>query len=742
MENKGENSKGKYPDHKKRHKNPIINLPFYKTNDSIFNFYNIDEDVFGPRKVATCKTCEINIEFIKGSNVFSSYTSTLKFHLQNHPEEFQTYLNHVAKDMKADTTTKFEHFMRMEHPRFLPRETRDKKFDEAMHNDKFARKNLAGVEYMSNDHSSSKNIKSSINSNVCDGENVRIIEYIHRFTNRNVPLRELVGTWDINARLDKKYKRYECLIENTGNIILDLERLLCKNTCFLDPENYDSCPYDHTGDISIFADRNFQQNIKNLDIELEKYPELMHDKSFDANLLKNVKCVQRDSRALLEMNRMLKIIISMITVKKETLKDKIDDIVKQNTNGKLTKPHFAIQLWGPKFVDFDNKGESETKDFTESLFYTYQHENDADCPAYTDHSKLKQREPSTDDHGRVIYPCNVGGCGKQCDCEICNMWGGDEITECPDHHPDHPEMFDPEKDIVIRRRIFFQKSKYIKFERPKQNTFWRPRNLKLAGMKKECDICKMVVKDHLQNHHSFKLHSEHCQICNHIELISENSMALTCYICMKKFQIKFRLEDHLKTHKQDNMISCDLCSKSFPTNYTKQRHTFEMHGGQQMEYVCEICHSKFSLERNLKRHITDFHSTESSEYPCTICDTKFARSDNLEQHYKEKHNIDKRKQIFKGINDESISYKCSLCDSVFTRNYVLRRHIATVHGNLDTTFACTMCGKSFGRKDNLQRHSETIHKQGDDNFSCKKCGKGFNRNENLIRHEELTCYKT
>ena len=27
-----------------------------------------------------------------------------------------------------------------------------------------------------------------------------IIEYIHRFTNRNVPLRELVGTWDINPK--------------------------------------------------------------------------------------------------------------------------------------------------------------------------------------------------------------------------------------------------------------------------------------------------------------------------------------------------------------------------------------------------------------------------------------------------------------------------------------------------------------------------------------------------------------
>merc|ERR1711954_128889 len=126
--------------------------------------------------------------------------------------------------------------------------------------------------------------------------------------------------------------------------------LLCENNCFLDPENYESCPNNHTGDISVFGDREFQMKIKNLDEELEKYPEFMNNKSFNSQIIKNVRCVQRDSEALIEMNRLLKIILSMITVKKDLLENIIEDIIKKNTSdGKLVKSHFAIQLWGPKF---------------------------------------------------------------------------------------------------------------------------------------------------------------------------------------------------------------------------------------------------------------------------------------------------------------------------------------------------------------------------------------------------------
>ena len=108
------NSSVKYPDHVKR-KAPVINLPFYKTDESIFTFYSVNE-LHGPRKVATCTFCRKNIEFVKGSSVFSSYASALKFHLRSHPEQFNTYLECIAQKMKPDTKTKFQHFIRMEHP--------------------------------------------------------------------------------------------------------------------------------------------------------------------------------------------------------------------------------------------------------------------------------------------------------------------------------------------------------------------------------------------------------------------------------------------------------------------------------------------------------------------------------------------------------------------------------------------------------------------------------------------------
>ena len=98
------------------------------------------------------------------------------------------------------------------------------------------------------------------------------MEYIHRFTNQNVSVRELIGTHDVNASFGR-YKRYKCLIRNIGNMTLDLERLFCENTCFLDPENYESCPNIHTGDIAIFGNKNFQEKIPKLYEELEKYPE-------------------------------------------------------------------------------------------------------------------------------------------------------------------------------------------------------------------------------------------------------------------------------------------------------------------------------------------------------------------------------------------------------------------------------------------------------------------------------------
>ena len=89
-------------------------------------------------------------------------------------------------------------------------------------------------------------------------------------------------------------------------------------------------------------------------------------------------------------------------------------------------------------------------------------------------------------------------------------------------------MFNPREDIVIKRRIYFEPThKWPRFERHMTHSKLRPSALKLAAMKWRCKICRKVVKDHLENHHSVELHKEFCEICEHLQLLSDDSFALT-----------------------------------------------------------------------------------------------------------------------------------------------------------------------------------------------------------------------
>ena len=55
------------------------------------------------------------------------------------------------------------------------------------------------------------------------------------------------------------YKKSKCLLDNIGKMTIDLQRLFCEYICFHDPELYDNCPNDHTGDIAVFADETFSK---------------------------------------------------------------------------------------------------------------------------------------------------------------------------------------------------------------------------------------------------------------------------------------------------------------------------------------------------------------------------------------------------------------------------------------------------------------------------------------------------
>ena len=101
----------------------------------------------------------------------------------------------------------------------------------------------------------------------------------------------------------------------------------------------------------------------------------------------------------------------------------------------LIKPPLAINMWGPKFADVSVPDELDHgKTYPEEMYSTFQHEKDEDCPAFKDKSKAVNDKPLMRDK-KFKYPCNVGGCGKDCECNPCADNGP---LLCPNHHPDHP----------------------------------------------------------------------------------------------------------------------------------------------------------------------------------------------------------------------------------------------------------------------------------------------------------------
>jgi KRAB domain-containing zinc finger protein len=93
-------------------------------------------------------------------------------------------------------------------------------------------------------------------------------------------------------------------------------------------------------------------------------------------------------------------------------------------------------------------------------------------------------------------------------------------------------------------------------------------------------------------------------ICNHKQFISNDSFNLICYICMKQFESKCRLKDHMNIHDaKEKPHFCRSCEQGFSSKFNYNRHVLQNHTDLTEEYNCAKCEATFTLERNLERHI-------------------------------------------------------------------------------------------------------------------------------------------
>ena len=542
-----------------------------------------------------------------------------------------------------------------------------------------------------------------------------------------------MGHSHMSANLLKHYKRSKCLVDNDGEIITDLQRLFCKNMCFFDPEMYGKCTYEfqHNGDISLFSDVDYLNDHVGFKEEIKRYPEMQFNLGFDFELLKTAKRIEKYRNTLLEMHRMLTIITSLISVTKDNIKTKIHDIILRQTTNGLVNPELAIHRWGPIIHDIDVLEEDDkTSNYSESKFSTLTHIDKKDCPAYYDKSKEIYTEPIVED-GKVFYPCDVGGCLSLCKCSSCNNL--QEALVCPNHAADHPKLFRKDRDIMISRRILFNVDREVPiFSRPFYHPERCPPPLKLSNIRQNCESTQNVKK---HTRHHLTLHTDNCEICEHIDFISHNSYALICHVCLKKFDRKDKLNDHVRKHSSNDPISCHICKTEFSNRFNMKRHLSEFHRDGTEVFKCQECNTYFSNQRNLNRHLQDRHKVEE-HFKCRLCDKIYTTKDILKRHLRIKHNINERKAIIPGTSKINKNlHNCCLCESIFNQKSDMNRHMQTVHNssNIEEKYLCNICNKEFNKKSNLTRHEE-IHRKPKINIICEVCLDQFDTKDELRAH--------
>ena len=127
------------------------------------------------------------------------------------------------------------------------------------------------------------------------------------------------------------------------------------------------------GNILIFSILHYQERFESFKNKIKQYPEFQYNKTFHYNLLDNTDIIEQDKRAMCEMNRLLKILISLVIIHKPTINEKLRQLLGNGIdNDHLRKPNLGIQQWGPKGKNLDHSGHASIPDIEYS---TFQHVN-------------------------------------------------------------------------------------------------------------------------------------------------------------------------------------------------------------------------------------------------------------------------------------------------------------------------------------------------------------------------------
>jgi len=138
------------------------------------------------------------------------------------------------------------------------------------------------------------------------------------------------------------------------------------------------------------------------------------------------------------------------------------------------------------------------------------------------------------------------------------------------------------------------------YEHAKSHNGPRKRDLALKEEPKECPHCEKIL-------HSSVAYIKHLDICS--KRPDRTEEIFYCDKCTFKTSLKGQLRNHqLRTHEKIRSHKCDLCTKTFFSNFEKDNHR-RTHFSER-PFVCDLCGSGFKNRMRLNGHKIKVHKKQ------------------------------------------------------------------------------------------------------------------------------------
>lgn len=184
--------------------------------------------------------------------------------------------------------------------------------------------------------------------------------------------------------------------------------------------------------------------------------------------------------------------------------------------------------------------------------------------------------------------------------------------------------------------------------------------------------------------------------------MSDNSSAVSCYVCEKQFSTAGNFRRHLKTkHLQDVKEKLEFSGGNKEGDDKPKFSKSKQDNIQNHHTICHICNKTFVSASNFRRHLKNKHTQQNKS---NIIIPKISNDE-------ENSGIKDLKKLNVG---ERVKNICYICGTDFLSTQSMKKHLKSQHNLVECSKYRLKCMEPFcnfqcNRLDNLRHHLELKH---------------------------------